>query len=170
MARRNQMTLEALESALRIDDTDIDRCLMEQPDLFYQTAIAAERAVSVRDEAKLRLEQKMAELDRSVREKAAAEEEKITEAGIRNKLMTLPRIKELNAAYLEAKEKAGKWAALKEAYRERSFMLRELVSRQIAQWHDTGIERGNSSVRSKRADAINAAAGQMRRRRLADTD
>lgn len=162
--------LEALRQQLQIDRDDLDTCLVEQPDLYYHVAEAYVLAVAKRDEAKLDLEQVTAELGEVMRNAAAVKEEKLTEAAITRKLSDSPRLQEKERALLSLRVEADKWQALKEAFQQRSFMMRELVAMFIRRMSDVSLEHGNAGARqdltSARADKNHAAASEERRRRL----
>jgi hypothetical protein len=154
-----------LEASLQIDRDDLDSCLVDQPGYFYHVAEEVAQANARRDTLKLDLEEQTAVLDKEVRHNAQRDEEKITEAGIQNRLRTMPKIKELQRKYLDAKTEADSWAALKEAYQQRSFMLRELVALQLAQIHNLGVERGAVAARHEVGDRNRAATEALRRAR-----
>lgn len=145
--REDEDPREELEEALKIDRDDLDSCLVDQPGYFYHVAEAVAQANAERDTIKLELEEQTAILDKEVRKNALNAEEKITEAGIQNRLRTMPKIKELQLAYLDARTEADRWAALKEAYQQRSFMLRELVALHLASFHNLSVERGAVAAR-----------------------
>ena len=88
-----------------------------------------------------------AQLDQDIREQAIAQERKLTEASIQNELRTMPRIQGLRKELLEASTEADRAMALKEAYSQRSYMLRELVAIQLAEFYNLGVERGAASAR-----------------------
>src|ERR1700757_192795 len=102
-----------LEETLRINPDALDDCLVEQPGYFYHVAEAVSEANARRDTIKLELEEVTAELDQDLRAKAAAEEEKITETSLQNRLRTMPKLKALQRKYLEARTDADRWVALK---------------------------------------------------------
>lgn len=155
------------EGKLRIDEDDIDSCLVEQPELFYHVADALALANAVRDTLKLQLEEKTAELDRQVRAEYARLEEKVTEAGITNQLRILPVIQTLRRDFLDASTNSDRWDALKQAYSQRSFMLRELNGSQISKLHNLSLERGAGSARARMGDeARQRGEDQRRDRRL----
>lgn len=164
--------LETLREQLQIDRDDLDTCLVEQPDLYYHVAEAYVLAVAKRDEAKLDLEQATADLDKQFREAAAAAEEKVTEAALSRKLASAPRIQKLERELLGLRVEADKWQALKEAFQQRSFMMRELVAMFIRRMSDVSLEHGNQSSRqdltSAIADKNHAAASEVRKQRRLD--
>jgi uncharacterized protein YigA (DUF484 family) len=163
--RRAEPDRSELEDSLKIDDDALDDCLVEQPGFFYHVAEAVAAANARRDTLKLKLEETLAELDQNIRSEALRTEEKITEASIQNRLRTFPRIQDLQRDYLDARTDAEKWTALKEAYQQRSFMLRELVALQLAQAHNLGIERGAVSARHELGDRARQRAEDLRRER-----
>jgi hypothetical protein len=162
---RARLRPASLESSLRIDPDALDGCLVEQPGLFYEVADAVADANSERDGLKLDLEEKEAELDRQFRLKALETGSKVTETMVRNQIQSAPKIMELQRFLLNARTKAEKALALKEAYSQRSFMLRELVAVQLAHFQNLQVERGVSSHRHQLGDLNRAGAEQLRRER-----
>jgi hypothetical protein len=154
-----------LERFLRIDEDDLDSCLVSQPGYFYQVAEALAASNARRDTVKLRVEEVTAELDQSIRAEAANSDTKITEAGIQNQLRTLPRIKDLRQEYVEACAESERWAALKEAYHQRSYMLKELVALQLSQFYNLSVERGAVSARGQLGEVARARGEEQRRER-----
>jgi hypothetical protein len=158
-------TLDNLRDALTIDPDDLDTCLTQQPDLFYHAADQQAQATSRRDEIKLNLDEATAEIDGRLRKQAVEHDEKITEALLQQRLRIQPRIKELMREFLEARVLADRWQALKESYSQRSFMLRELVQRQIAQLHHLSLERGVASSKAALGDAAHERIANSRKER-----
>lgn len=161
--------LEQYRSYLRIDRDDLDTSLMEQPEMFHHVANACVEAGARRDEAKLELEELLAELDQSVRARALKDDEKLTETALQNRLREMPRVQEAQRRYLETRKEADRWLALKESYQQRSFMLRELVHKLVAERHDLSTEAGagqsHRDYRDARVNDIREQAGKLRRDR-----
>lgn len=156
--------LEHWKQFLQIDKNDLDLCLVEQPEVYYHVSEELVKANAHRDAAKLELEELQAQKDKEIRENALKLEEKLTETAIQNKLRTLPVIKEAQADFLEKRQTADQWSALKEAFSQRSFMLRELVALVIAQRHDLAMEGGSGQARGNLATSNREEAGKIRRR------
>jgi hypothetical protein len=152
-----------LEDSLEINRDDLDTCLVGQPGFFYHVAEQVAAANARRDTTKLELEELMAEEDGKFRAVCARSDEKVTENGIRNYVQTLDSVKQLQRELLSTRMEADKWQALKEAYQQRSFMLRELVALFLSQMHNLGVERGASSLRHELGDN-NRARGEAVRR------
>lgn len=161
---RERAELDLTES-LKIDRDALDECLVEQPSLFYQVAEAVAQANSVRDGLKLELEQAEAEADREIRDEAFRLDNKVTEALINKRITSLPRIQTLQRRFLDAKTNAESKLALKEAFGQRSFMLRELVALDLAHFQNLGVERGAVSARYRIGEQNRAEAEELRRAR-----
>jgi hypothetical protein len=160
-----QSTTPGLEASLRIDPDDLDACLVEQPGLFYEVAESVSVANSQRDAIKLELEEAQAELDQQFRRKALEEDVKVTETMLQNQIRTTPRIKQLQRDYLESRTRADNRLALKEAYHQRSFMLRELVAVQLAHFQNLQVERGAAGARHQLGDSVRRGQEELRRAR-----
>lgn len=150
---------------LEIDRDDLDTCLIEQPELYYHVIQEHVEAVSERDAAKLDLEEAEAEADRKIRDDFDQSGEKITEARVQQELRLVPRLQELRRRLVKLTTAVNHQVALKEAYQQRSFMLRELVALCIHQGYDQGMSSGAAEATARRAQQNREAAGEERRRR-----
>lgn len=146
--------LNGLRGQLVIDPDDLHSGLVEQPDLFYHVSESFAKAVSKRDEQKLQLEELTAELDQQLRRAYAQRQEKSTEASIQNALRGMPKIRTAEREFLKARLDADMWQALKEAFQQRSFMLRELVSLKLRQMEALSLESGAGVQRRALGNAI----------------
>lgn len=155
-----------LEGGLRIDRDDLDGSLTEQPDRYYRVALAYSDAVAVHDRAKLDFEHLQANLDVNIRADAAKAGEKITEAGIQQEMRLDERYQEAKGKLLELKAEMDKLAALKEAFQQRSFMLRELVSLTISEIGSRAGAAGAYEARGRQAqEAVDLRSKEMQDRR-----
>ena len=155
--------LSELRAYLSIDKLALDDCLIEQPEIFYKVANALTFAVAQRDATKLDLEEARAELDEQFRKQAYEEERKyerkkghpappkLTEGAIQNRIRNTPRIRALENEFLARREEADQWAALKEAFHQRSFMLREIVALQLSQRRDEDAASGGQNAYTRMA-------------------
>lgn len=163
--------LETLQQQLQIDPDDLESALIEQPDLYYHVSDSYVNAVARRDAVKFSIEQVTAELGEQMRKAAVAKDEKLTEAAITRKLADTPRLQEMEEQYLALRLEADRWQALKEAFQQRSFMLRELVAIFVRRMGDLSIERDSRGAHQDligaRADANHAAASKARLERKA---
>ena len=143
-------TVDSYRKFLEIDRDDLDRCLMEQPSVYWSVSNAFAQAVAERDATKLDLEE------------LQANDEKLTEGSLQQKLTTMPKIQDLQRLRLEKTKNAESWQVLKEAFQQRSFMLRELVALYIAQRHDQSMEAGAGQARNSLAERVRVDAGKLR--------
>lgn len=154
--------LECYRKFLSIDKTALDECLMEQPEVYHHVSNQYTLAVARRDLIKMELEEEIAVLDRSIRDKAAAEEEKLTEGAISNRIKVLPKIKEKSRRLLDAKLEADQWGALKEGFQQRSFALREVVAIMLREQGDLSLEGGAGQAKAMLAERNRREASKLR--------
>ena len=161
--------LDRYRQHLAIDRNDLDTCLTEQPECHYHVSQACAIATAERDKLKLELEELTAKLGLDLRDQATRRDEKLTEGALAQKLTGTPKIQELQRALLTKRQEAESWGVLKEAFQQRSFMLRELVALFIAQRHDLALEGGAGQARATLASSVaeqnRASAGAIRRAR-----
>jgi len=150
---------------LAIDKDDLERCLMEQSESFYHVARESVYAVARRDAAKYDMESLEALLGQQIRLEAAEDKVKLTEGAVAERLAILPDIQKVNKQYLEEKAHAEAWVALKEAFQQRSFMLRELVALRLRQHYDIAMEHGSGQTRAALGDAAVERVREARRAR-----
>lgn len=163
--RRTALTLEQLRGMLAIDEDRLDECLMEQSDLFYNVAEGFALATARRDAAKLDLEQLTASIDSSIRARYAQREERLTETAISRLVAADHNIQNLERELLGYRAECDKWQAMKDAFSQRSYMLREIVRLLIAKMGSLSLERGVSRAESDMAEARRERLGDMRRGR-----
>lgn len=114
--------LEQFRKYLQIDKNALDTAVMQQPTLLDEVSEAYEEAVSERDALKEELAIIDAQLDCEIR----AKNNKATESAIKALVLLHPSHREGFTQWIEAKEYAGKLGALRDAFKDRSYMLREL--------------------------------------------
>lgn len=153
--------LEQLRSGLVIDKDNLDDCLVQQPELYYHVAEAFSHAIATRDALKLDIEIAEAREAKLIRELAAEADEKLTEAGLREQLALIPELQKLRRRRIEEESNISAWQALKEAFTQRSYMLRELVPMHLSRFNSGSV----SSPRTQMADAARERAGEERVRR-----
>lgn len=129
-------TLEELQQQLAIDKSVLDDEVIRQPVLFYTISEQLTDASAERDAAKEALATIDAGLDNKWRKKLAATNAKVTETMVANHVLTDPEHEQGFVDYLEAKIKADKLLALKDAFQQRSYMLRDLVSLYSANYYE----------------------------------
>ena len=123
------MIIEKAEALLRIDKDELDREVMQQPEIFYNVAKELVMAISLRDASSDKLDLVDAEIDADIR---ANSTEKLTEAKIKQMIIRDEEHIKASEDYLLSKNLVDRWAILKEAFVQRATMLRELASLTIA--------------------------------------
>jgi len=135
----------------------LDDEVVRQPVLFYTISEALTDALALRDGAKEDLAAVDAQMDSIWRRKLLKNDTKITEKMVQNHVQCSPEHEKAFEAYLEAKTNADKLLALKEAFQQRSYMLRDLVSLYSANYYET------SSIKLTQAmEASHYNANRMR--------
>lgn len=125
-----------LQQHLAIDKTALDDEVIRQPVLFYMVSEQLTDAIAARDTAKEELAATDAELDHKWRKQLSKTHPKVTEGLITSHITTSPDHEKAFLNYLDAKTKADKLLALKEAFQQRSYMLRDLVSLYSANYYE----------------------------------
>ncbi len=126
------MDLKEFEDALRIDKYDLDTELLSQADLFYRVAQQYAEAVSDKDAQYEFLKETDAKLNLLIREQFDGAGKKITEAQINATVLSHDEHKAVFQEWLGSKEAADSIGHLKEAFIQRSYMLRDLAQLYIA--------------------------------------
>lgn len=127
--------LDRLQAQLSIDQDSLEAACVKQPDLLYQVAEQIALHRSRRDAAKKELEEKEASLYISLRHNASVREERVTEAEIKAQMTVDRSHRVLTDKLTEANELLSRWEVLKEAFSQRSYMLRELVALYLARYY-----------------------------------
>jgi CRP-like cAMP-binding protein len=156
------ITIKDLEHALSIDKNAIDEALLQQPDLFYRVSQQLAEAISLRDASKQKRDETEAEIDFNIRRLAETANQKTTESKIENE-------KRLNQKVIEASNELGlhnkevnKWAALKEAYIQRSHALKSLVELYIAGYFGSTVSNASERMKDNRAETNMKAMAAIR--------
>lgn len=125
---------------LKIDKDDLDEELIRQPELYAKVALAQVRAVSNRDALKEEEKRLNAELQKEVRARFEKEDIKYTEKSVEAEIRTDSRTGVMSERVLDAERSAAEWQALKEAYIQRSYVLKDLCGLCLAgYWADSAV-------------------------------
>lgn len=127
--------IDKYRDKMLINRDDLESCLIEHAQLFWDVSEKGLHASSTRDELKLQIDQLHAELDevgrKSLAKKAEKDGSRVTEAAVLSYIKSNNSFQKLQQEYLESKTIADEWSALKEAFYQRGYMLRELVQLEI---------------------------------------
>lgn len=113
---------------LVIDKNSLDLEVIRQSQTYYEVGTLAAEAKSRRDALYEAYKQKDAELNVSIRQEASDAGLKITDAVTAAKVLSHPEHVHAYDAYLAASLETDKLSILKEAWGNRAFMIRDLVS------------------------------------------
>lgn len=153
-----------LEDALRIDEHALEEALRDQPPLFYRVGSAYALEVSRRDAAKQALQDAEAAESLRVREEAREAEQKITEGEVAAKVQTSARVAAARARLQQLSESAGRLAALKEAFQQRSYALKDLAGLYVANYYGASEHTAAAgAARQRSADEARRAMSEARR-------
>lgn len=151
------MKIAEFREYLKINKQHLDDEVIQQPSLFYEVSEAFALAAAERDALKDRIATIDAELDAEIR--TTLGDAKVTEAMVKNKVQANSKHETAFEEWLKAKENADLLGALKEAFQQRSYMLRDLCT-----LHATGYFE-QSAIRSDAS--MDATVYKHRRQRLA---
>lgn len=121
--------------ALLINKYALDDELIRQPQLYSDIAEAAVRAQSERDAAKENLDVVDSSVAANIRSTAQRSGTKVTEASIQESVILSEDHRAAHEHFLKCKSTVERLLALKEAFQQRSFMLRDLVALHIAGYY-----------------------------------
>lgn len=152
--------LARLETGLVINRDLLDQELIDQPQHFLLAAEECVLAISKRDAVKEQAKQLDAELLLSFREDLESKGKKPTEATLSALIEGHPVRKKLRTDLLEASRDVDILEAVKEAYSQRSWMLRELCSLYVAGFFSV------TSVKGKDQSNVLEKANQDRRKKI----
>jgi hypothetical protein len=164
---RNLETIEDLETGLQIDEYALDEALVAQPEYFYRVSKKLALTVSQRDAAKQGLAEEEARCDGQFREDAAREKEKLTETEVKNLIRLDKEVIKQQEQLNRLNREVGLLTALKEAYQQRSYVLKDLTSLHIANYYTNtdGAPSGRAALRDHTAQVAKAGMNRMRRQR-----
>ena len=147
---------------LEIDEDDLDRCLVEQPGLFFHVSEEVTNADSHQRLLTLELKELKAEIENEVRETAKQLKDKLREDDIKNQVTLDPDVKKLERELEAAITRSEKAQKLEDAYLQRSYALKEKVAVELHRMAQLGVERGASSARYREAERIEGRLAEQR--------
>lgn len=153
-----------LESGLEINELGLDEALASQPQMFYRVGAAYAMAVSRRDAAKQALSDAEAAADGNVRRGAQEDDRKITEGEVRAGVQLDSDVVRARDRLLALSEVVGKLGALKEAYQQRSYALKDLAGLYVANYYSASDNNpGRVAVRERDAGEARVRMSAARR-------
>ncbi len=144
--------IERLRKYLEIDKYELDREIQQQPSLFFEISEASVKAAARRDYLKEQLanvDAKLGTKHRRVIEKSGT---RATEAVVNAAVNSDPEHAKASERYIKAREKAALYDSLKEAFQQRSYLLRDLSALYIAQYYERASISDNNATRGVKAE------------------
>lgn len=152
------------QADLKINRNNLDKDLLTQADLFYQAAVAAAEAGSVADAAKDKIKRLEGELVKVVRTKLQRTEDRVTEAMVTAGVQSHEDMVKAKRRLTEATKEAALADALVEAFKQRSYMIKELCEN-----HRTRTKMPDTHY-GDRADAAQQYVDRAEQERKAKVD
>lgn len=121
-----------LKSRLAIDKNNIDQEVIEQPELYYHAAEQAAMATSEYDAKKEESKRVFAEVYSEYRTESESIGKKATEASLNAQVEIDTRVVQIKEELTKALLNKETSAALKEAFIQRGYMLKELCSMYVS--------------------------------------
>ena len=155
-----------LEAGLRINEHELDGALQEQPELFYHVAKELALMISQRDQAKQRLAEIEAEVVVTIKEQARSQDLKITDKEVDAKKETNEDVLAAAKDFYQLSAMVGKLGALKEAYVQRSYVLKDMVALYINNYYGSGDGMHGTREQSKTSvrDQVKSASKTLYRK------
>ncbi len=141
-----------LRKGLKIDPDDLDLDIITQAQQAYHAGEGFAIAVSVRDKKKFDLKVEEAKVSKDIREQMSADGERITEALVDAAIQRDQDYQRAYIAFLDSSKTADEWQALRESYRDRRDMLKELNARQRARMYDDVADASERKEARERFD------------------
>jgi hypothetical protein len=132
--KSDRLSIEDLEEGLRIDEHALDEALKQQPDLFYRVTKKLNLLVSRRDAMKQELSTVEAEVDIKIREKHRQADTKPTDKSVEAEKRTNREVMGIVDELINLNAQVAQWQALKEAFQQRSYVLKDLVNLYVASY------------------------------------
>lgn len=156
--------LHELEEGLRINKTALDDELQMQPELFYAVSKRAALAVSIRDGAKQTLQETESRINLAVRLAAEKDGEKLTEREVEARVRLHSKVQAAQDALLAANHEVAMLSALKDAFQQRSYVLKDLANLWVANYYgDASAGRASDDIKTKDAAYVKREAAKIRR-------
>lgn len=121
MSEEKELTLEEAKKLLRIDKNSLDTMCVQHPELFFEVSDMCTYAIAYRDKTKEDMDQMWSTVATKLRKA-----EKITDKAVQELVSIDPAYIKAKNEFLDAKHEAERWSALKDAFMQRSGMIRSL--------------------------------------------
>ena len=152
--------IERYEGYLRIDVGDLDNEIIEYPQVYYEVSKMYAEVLSIRDKAKNDVKELYAELTFEARQDL----EKPTDAKVEAWVLDNNEHRAAQQKYYAANFDLDRVSALKTAFEQRSYAMREIVDLHACGYmSNTSIK---STARKKHDDDVDVSRRALRRNKL----
>jgi hypothetical protein len=154
--------LEELEEGLQIDEHALDEALQSQPDLFYRVSKQLAILTSRRDAAKQGVTLAEADAQARIRRERSKNDEKVTDKAVEADVRRDKEVERAQQEFLTLNSMVGQYGALKEAFQQRSYVLKDLCGLYVANYYADNTGSNSPQMKMRDIDAREA------RRKMAD--
>lgn len=138
------------EASLRIDKDNLDEEIANFPGLFWNVSDFYLDALKNSKRREERLNRVFASLASAMRLVVLEEHGKITETQIKQEVLLHPKYRKMQAGTIQAKFILDRWSALKDAFVQKSFSLKGLVSLAVSEQYQSPHATANRKQRRRR--------------------
>jgi len=153
--------LAEYQNALRIDEHALDEALLDQAPSYYEISKQVALQGSRRDALKQYLKEVEARVDIEIREEAQSAGEKVTEGLVTSRRLIHKDIQRAHRMFARGDRAVQALQALKEAYTQRSYALKELVNLWISNYYENS--ESEAATRASRDIRARGAKDQIRK-------
>jgi hypothetical protein len=154
-----------LEKGLHIDENSLDDELVIHPDLFYRVTKQLTLLISQRDAADQEKKEIEARIDAQLRHDAEVTDTKTTERQIESDKRRDKDVIKATDRLLELNKQVGQWQALKEAFMQRSYMLKAMCDLYVAGYFGANLDSSTSRMKEHDAENNRREMDRLRRQR-----
>jgi hypothetical protein len=160
-----QPSIADLEKGLRIDENALDEALLTHPDVFYRVSRQLTLLISQRDAIDQEKKEIEARVDAQLRHDAEVTETKTTETQIKSDTRRDKDVIRITDKLLEYNKQVGQWQALKEAFLQRSYMLKAMCDLYVAGYFGANMDASTSRMKEHDANSNRRDMDRLRRQR-----
>lgn len=155
---------QRLSAKLRIDRNQLEDELVDQAEIFEELGGHLSLLISRRDAAKQFLSDTEAHIEGSIRKSARDQEAKTSAREVEAKVRVSANVQKAYRTFARLSYAVGQFAALKEAFQQRSYALSKIVDLYLAHYYSTtGTSRtGGEGLKTARADKARTEMSRMR--------
>ena len=156
-----------LAKNLKINKHALDDEIEHQPEIYGEVAVAAAQAKSQVDALEEELKELESDTDLRIRKQAEADEERVTENQIKNRVAGDPKRKKLAIKLLEAKDLERRLQALERSFRHKSYALRDMVDLFLSQYYaPRSVQGSKHDLEEAEVERTRERMGERREKRV----